>query len=257
MNLIEKHLSHYSHELTKNDLEVIRYLNAQYNSIPEMTIKELASVCYTSVSTLHRVIKKIGFDGFNDFKYRIKDNLEDHSIVRMDNEEYFQETINNIQLTKRLNEKEITKVAKLILEKKKRYCFGTGWKQKQNVDNFSTDLLYYGENFTSLRTIDDLHNVSANMDEDSLLLVVSLSGNGEDYLSEIKKYTLKKGVIISITTDSNNALSTLADYSLYYRDDTLSNTKKHWNSITLNFLLDYLLENIVTQKANLLSFKQQ
>lgn len=255
MNLIEKHLSHYSHELTKNDLEVIRYLNVQYNTIPEMTIKELAAVCYTSVSTLHRVIKKIGFDGFNDFKYRIKDNMKDSSIVRMDNEEYFQETINNIQLTKRLNENEITKVAKLILEKNKRYCFGTGWKQKQNVDNFSTDLLYYGENFTSLRTIDDLHNVSANMDEDSLLLVVSLSGNGEDYLSEIKKHTLKKGVIISITTDSNNTLSTLADYSLYYRDDTLNNTKKHWNSITLNFLLDYLLENVVTQKANLLYFE--
>lgn len=249
MNLIEKHLSHYSHQLTKNDIEVVKCINRYYDTIPKMRIKDLAAACYTSVSTLHRVIKKMGFEGFSDFKYRLKDDKKEYSINAMDDEEYFKKMVTNMRLTKRLNEKEMTKVAKVILEKKKRYCFGTGWKQQQSIDNFSTDLLYYGEYFTSLRTIDDLRNVSETLDEDSLLLVVSLSGNAQDYLNEIKRSTLKNSVIISVTIDSNNALSTLADYSLYYRDDTLDNSKKHWNSLTLNFLLDYLLENIVSQKA--------
>lgn len=248
MNLIEKHLSHFSHELTKNDIEVVKCINRHYANIPKMKIKDLAALCYTSVSTLHRVIKKLGFEGFSDFKYQLKDDKEDAMPKKMDDEEYFQKMMSNLKLTKRLNEKEINTIAQIILEKQKRYCFGTGWKQQQSIDNFSTDMLYYGESFTSLRTIDDLRNVSNSMDEDSLLLVVSLSGNAQDYLNEIKRCLLKNCVIISVTIDSNNELSTLADYSLYYRDDTLDNSKKHWNSLTLNFLLDYLLENIVSQK---------
>ena len=241
-------MSHFSHELTKNDIEVVKCINSHYADIPKMKIKDLAALCYTSVSTLHRVIKKLGFEGFSDFKYQLKDDKEDALPKQMDDEEYFQKMISNLKLTKRLNEKEINKIAQIILEKQKRYCFGTGWKQQQSIDNFSTDMLYYGESFTSLRTIDDLRNVSNTMDDDSLLLVVSLSGNVQDYLNEIKRCLLKNCVIVSATIDSNNELSTLADYSLFYRDDTLDNSKKHWNSLTLNFLLDYLLENIVSEK---------
>ena len=257
MNLIEKHLSHFSHELSKTDIEVVKCINTHYADIPKMKIKDLAAACYTSVSTLHRVIKKLGFEGFSDFKYRLKDDKEDAIPKEMNDEEYIQKVMSNLKLTKRLNEKEISHVAQVILDKQKRYCFGTGWKQQQSIDNFSTDLLYYGESFTFLRTIDDLRSVSNSMDKDTLLLVVSLSGNAQDYLTEIERCSLKNCTIISVTIDSNNTLSTLADYSLYYKDDTLDNTKKHWNSLTLNFLLDYLLENIVSQKALLTNLREQ
>src|SRR5699024_6511253 len=157
----------------------------------------------------------------SDFKYRLKDDKEDAIPKEMNDEEYIQKVMSNLKLTKRLNEKEISYVAQVILDKQKRYCFGTGWKQQQSIDNFSTDLLYYGESFTFLRTIDDLRSVSNSMDKDTLLLVVSLSGNTQDYLTEIERCSLKNCTIISVTIDSNNTLSTLADYSLYYKDDTL------------------------------------
>lgn len=164
------------------------------------------------------------------------------------NEEYLQKIINNIKLTKRLNEKDIIEIADVILSKKKKYCFGTGWKQKQIIDNFSTDLLYYDESFTTLRTTNDMNVAVSNMNEDALLLIVSLSGSAETYVEILKNCILKNVTIISITADVPNTLSSLAHYSLYYKEDIMENDKKHWNTNTLNFLSDYLIETVVNQK---------
>lgn len=248
MNILEKYSNQYSSQLTTNDYEVIQQIYAQYSKIPDMTIKELAVNCYSSPSTIHRVIKKLGFKGFPDFKYRITDEIKHVSVPSFDDEEYVQKIVNDIQLTKRLNEKEIIQIAKVILSKKKKFCFGTGWKQKQIIDNFSVDLLYYDEAFTTFRTINDMKIAASNMDTDSLILIVSLSGNAETYLETLKTCLLKNITIVSITADTPNTLSSLAHYSLYYKEDIMDNDKKHWNTNTLSFLSDYLIETIVNQK---------
>jgi len=248
MNVVEKHTLKYSNELSNNDIEIIQNIEQSYKNIPEMTIKELADACFTSTTTMHRTIKKIGFDGFSEFKYKITDDLENNFTKQFNEEEYLKNYLDNIQLTKQLNEKEITDIADVILTKNIKYCFGTGWKQKQLVDNFSTDLLYYGESFTTLQTEDDLKIAADNMDENSLLLVVSLSGNTSSYNDILKQFHLKNVTIVSITADVSNTLSSLADYSLYYKDDILENTTKHWNTNTLHFILDYLIATIISHK---------
>ena len=248
MNIIEKHLNKYSTQLTPNDYEVTQHIYKQYSKIPNITIKELADICYSSPSTIHRIIKKLGFNGFSDFKYKVSDEIKHITTTNFNDEEYMQKIINHIQLTKRLNEKDIMEIANVILSKKKKYCFGTGWKQKQIIDNFSTDLLYYDESFTTLRTVNDMNVAVSHMNEDALILVVSLSGNAEAYIETLKNCLLKNVTIISVTADIPNALSSLAHYSLYYKEDIIENDKKHWNTNTLNFLSDYLIETIVNQK---------
>jgi len=99
-----------------------------------------------------------------------------------------------------------------------------------------------------LRTEDDLRMASENMDEHSLLLIVSLSGNAKSYSDVLRKCALRNVTIISITADISSLLSSLADYSLYYKDDILENTTKHWNTSTLHFILDYLLSTIINRK---------
>ena len=89
---------------------------------------------------------------------------------------------------------------------------------------------------------------SENMDEHSLLLIVSLSGNARGYSDVLRKCALRNVTIISITADISSLLSSLADYSLYYKDDILENTTKHWNTSTLHFILDYLLSTIINRK---------
>jgi len=187
MNILER-LAHQSGlSLTSNEWEIIKQLNKQYEKIPSLTINELAKSCFTSPASIYRVIRKLGFKGYSDLKYRIQDDLEDRNNPAFSSEDYFRKTVQDLEMTKRINEKAIQDAARLILQKKTRYCYGTGWKQNQHATNFSTDLLYYGESFISLRTDDDLMLASSKMDGDSLLLVVSYGGNGRDYIPYIEK----------------------------------------------------------------------
>lgn len=251
MNLLETRIAQHTSKLSDNDFQSLKNINALYKDIPNMLMKDLADSCYTSISTLHRTISKLGFSGFSDFKLRVNDdlkNMEEIKTTSFNEEEYLQNYLNDIKLTKRLNENEVKEVAEVILEKKFRFCFGTGWKQKQVIDNFSNDLLYYKEPFVSLRTENDLR-VSANvMDENSALIILSLSGNIDNYIEVLKTCRVRNVTIISITSDKINPLSSFADYSLYYKEDALDNIDKHWNINTLNFLTNYLIETIVSKK---------
>lgn len=253
MNLLEKRIAKYRLKLSDNDVQILKDINKYYEEIPDSSMKDLADRCYTSISTLHRIVLKIGFEGFSDFKIRISDDMYTTKLdqtLPFDEDDYLNTYLNDIRLTKRLNETEIKKVAEIILKKKYRYCFGTGWKQKQVIDNFSNDLLYYGESFITLRTENDLRMAVDSMNEDSLLIVLSLSGNIENYGELIEACKLKNVVIVSITSDRMNSLSDLSDYSLYYKENVLDNIDKHWNINTLNFLTNYLIECVVHQKTD-------
>lgn len=250
MNIIERLSNQSGLSLSSNEREIIKQLNKFYDQIPNLTINELARLTFTSPASIYRVIKKLGFKGYSDVKYKILDDLENRKQHVFVSEDYFQQIVRNLEMTKRLNEKVIVEAAQLILQKKIKYCYGTGWKQNQIASNFSTDLLYYGESFITLRTEDDLKLTSSKMDEESLILVVSLTGNGEEYIQYIEKCKFNDGAVISITRDMPNRLSKLADIPLYFKEGELID--KHWNSLTLHFLCDYLIETIVDQKQNMM-----
>lgn len=86
------------------------------------------------------------------------------------------------------------------------------------------------------------------MDETSVLIILSLSGNIDDYIEVLKACSIRNVTIISITSDKNNLLSSSADYALYYKEHALDNADIHWNINTLNFLTDYLIETIISKK---------
>lgn len=131
MNLLEIRIAQHTSKLSDNDFQSLKSMNALYKDIPNMLMKELADSCYTSISTLHRTISKLGFSGFSDFKLRVNDdlkNMEETEAALFNEEEYLQNYLNDIKLTKRLNENVVKDVAEIILEKQFRFCFGTGWK---------------------------------------------------------------------------------------------------------------------------------
>lgn len=252
MNLLERQTSKFMPKLSHNDLQTLKKLNNQYEEIPQFLMKDLADQTYTSISTLHRLILKIGFKGFSDFKLRISDDIQraNKEVTNPFNDEvYLENYLNNIRLTKHLNEHEISRVAQVIIDKENLYCFGTGFKQKQVIDNFSNDLIYYGHSLLTLRTENDFRMASKNFDKESLIIIVSLSGDIETIKEIIDTCKLKDATVISVTSDTVNQLSALADYSLYYKENVLDNLDKHWNINTLNFLVNYLIESIIHQQV--------
>ena len=61
-----------------NELEILvyHYVLEHMDNIPKLTIRQLSTNCHVSTSTILRFCSKIGFDGFSELKYAIKNGEE-------------------------------------------------------------------------------------------------------------------------------------------------------------------------------------
>ncbi|MDF7639628.1 MurR/RpiR family transcriptional regulator [Lactobacillus sp. ESL0791] len=234
--------------LSKSDLEIIKQLDKNINLVPKSNIKELAAISFTSQASLSRLVKKMGFSSFSEFKFRIKDFLNQNKQQTGNPQDYLSTTIDEIKLTHTLNQAKMNSAAQLILNSAKCYTFGTGWKQLQLLNNFSTDLVYYDENLYSLRTKEDLINSTKSMNENMTVIIASVSGNISTYREAIELLKLKKVKIISITHQQDCELARISDISLFFVDHNLTIPNIHWSAQTLTYLLNLLIYYIVNNK---------
>lgn len=240
-------------QLTQTDQSVIKKLEENMHLIPKSTLSELAKQVYTSTTSLHRLVKKLGFNGYTEFKYVIEEYLEseeNNQVSKTNENHYFKKTIEDIQITHQLNEEKFSSIVLDMISHNDLYCFGTGWKQKQIVDNFANDLLYYGQSLKTLRNRDDLEIASKHLDENSMIFIVSLSGNMKGY-KETMEYISSKGVVtVGVTIHSDNPLSSLATHALYFIDSSLDIDHHHWSSIPLGYIFDQLSHEYATYSKN-------
>ncbi len=247
-NLFVDLYAKYAQDLSGNEKDVLKLLADQADTIPKSTINELANRIYISTSSLYRLIKKLGFQGYSDFKFRVTDSLQTNTIINDSTEKYLENTLNEIKYTHKINQQNLIKAAKLLLDHKDRYVYGTGFKQKQLVDNFASDMMLYGLNFFNVRTLDDLEVAIKNMSSDSVLVFVSLKGIRQDYNKIFDTLELRNIPIISITLDTANPLSMRSEIALYYADQDIASELTHWRSISLLYLLNLLTQAILLEK---------
>ncbi|MDR2834095.1 MAG: MurR/RpiR family transcriptional regulator [Streptococcaceae bacterium] len=250
-NLFSDLYSKYSTSMSKSEKEIFKLLLENIEVIPNSTINELATSIYISSSSLYRLVRKLGFQGYSDFKYHVTNSLKTEKIISDVTEEFLEGTINEIKYTHKINQQNLPNAAKLLLEKKERYVYGTGWKQKQLVDNFASDMMLYGIHFTNIRNSDDLKVAASNMGEDSVLILASLKGEGLDYQEALDILELRNISIVSITSNTANRLSTQSDVALYYADNHVFEANTHWRAISLLYALNSLVQAVIVEKEKL------
>ncbi len=57
-------------KLTKTELEIVNFINTYEDTLPEMSIVDIAFETYSSPSTVSSAIRKCGLNGFNELRYR-------------------------------------------------------------------------------------------------------------------------------------------------------------------------------------------
>lgn len=89
--------------LSKNDMDILHELDKNFSLIPNSNIKELATTSFTSQASLSRLIKKIGFSSFSEFKLRVSDFLKQSDSKEISVHDYLSSTIEEIKITDALN----------------------------------------------------------------------------------------------------------------------------------------------------------
>lgn len=204
--------------LNDNDLQIAHYVNTHISECKNMKIQELAQHTHASNATIHRFTKKLGFDGYSDFKSYLKFESETQALQTGDSIDSFRQEIDNtFSYLERIDYNLITDK---INEAPTVYLYGTGRAQKNVADEAQRILLTMHQNIIVLHDVHELKMVLNRSHEKDLYFIISLSGETH-LLDEITNLLqLRHKYFISVTTLKDNTLAQKASYNVYVSSNT-------------------------------------
>ncbi|NBI07082.1 MurR/RpiR family transcriptional regulator [Senegalia massiliensis] len=175
--------------------------------IIDFSAKNISSKLYVSEASLSRFSKKMSFKGYREFIYQYKNTMKQDDI-NIDNLtkgvlETYGELLNKSYSL--IDDKQMIKVAKLLLKYDKVYTYGIG-SSGTVAQEFRIRFMRLG---LHVEHIIDEHIMKMNralIDEKTLVIGFSISGN--NIIKESLKVAKEKGAKTIIITSSN-------DYKLY------------------------------------------
>lgn len=118
--LINKHYE----EINENERYISKYILQNINLVKDISIVDLAEKTLTSKSSILRFTKKLGFSGFSEFKY----SLRNQTPQDMTNDDLFELLEDDfLQTFKLFKQQNLSELLKIFHECDSIYMFGTGW----------------------------------------------------------------------------------------------------------------------------------
>lgn len=217
-------------EFSESEKEIAKYILNHGEAVLSMSVKELAKHTYTSPATIVRLCKKIGLEGYNDFKIKYSAELQydlQHT-DRIDVNFPFQKDDSHPLICHKLaslSQEVIADTVKLI-----------DFNQLHQI----VDLIYhyptidiYGSGNSLLAAMSFQHKMmrisrdvnlrvlhgeqifmSYNTNPDRIGMIISYSGETNEVIQIAQTLKEKKTPLIVLTSIGDNRLSHYADYIL-------------------------------------------
>lgn len=198
-------------QLNELEMSVYQYVMLHQSAIPYMRIRELAAESHVSTTTVLRFCKKLGCDGYAEFKLKLKDSLGHQNVARIPEDlselKAFLERVESPAYQKRLDE-----ASSIIAKADRVLCVGvsnSGYMAQYAARYFST----FGK--FSMALTDPFYPVwQLNDSANTVALVFSISGEVAQTIqitNQLKRHLCK---IISITNTESSTIAQLADLRL-------------------------------------------
>lgn len=244
--------------MTPLESEIASYILNNKDAVTKLKIQELADILFISKSAIHRFVKKIGFNGFNDLKVSIaKENadlLENNSYINVNYP--FQAKDNPRQIAFKLLElyekaikdtfeyvdlDQIKAVSQLI-DSADVIDVYTHAHNSNIAENFQDKMLTIG---TSVNCPSSFYNQRLTVlasDQKHVAIILSYSGKATFILPIVKKLYEKGVKVIQIGKAGSNYYSQYVTYHLSISDsennrDRMSQFSSH---IAMQYIMDVL-----------------
>jgi len=201
-------------QLNRLEIEVYKYITGHPVEVSTMTIRQLADHSHVSATTILRFLKRMGYDGYAEFKFRLKEQL------RRDAEQPLSQTVVPMRVFfDRMNMADMTakikQAAQLIRDAN--MVISTASGTSAGLAAYGTHLLAnFGIYSMMLSDTHQPHPVRKRDLADTVLLTVSVSGESEDVIEQGVYYQQNGAKIIAITASSHSTLAGIADVVLTY-----------------------------------------
>lgn len=244
--------------MTPLESEIASYILNNKNVVTKLKIQELADILFISKSAIHRFVKKIGFNGFNDLKVSIaKENadlLENNSYINVNYP--FQAKDNPRQIAFKLLElyekaikdtfeyvdlDQIKAVSQLI-DSADVIDVYTHAHNSNIAENFQDKMLTIGRSVNCPSSFYNQRLTVLASDQKHVAIILSYSGKATFILPIVKKLYEKGVKVIQIGKAGSNYYSQYVTYHLSISDsennrDRMSQFSSH---IAMQYIMDIL-----------------
>ena len=202
-------------ELKFNDTDdqIIEYIRDNKELVIKQSIQKTAEKLYTVPNSIVRLAKKMGYEGFSQMKFELKQELEDKenapsTIIK-------REISPNIFRTLELiNDDLIETVVKKIQNARKVYFLGMG-DSIYFCEMFSKNLRCVGKRSDFFQHRHDMMYSAMNCQPKDIFFAISISGESREVIEASEQAHARGAIVISITHLSESTLSKLADINLF------------------------------------------
>ncbi len=236
-------------KLSRKEIQIYNYILDNIELMHSKTVRMLAKECFVSTSTILRLVKKLGFEGYSEMiiviKYTLNNdsNQKTLSTITQKNFEYNEEYAKNLLETIRVMDKEtINQLVTLIRTSQRVYIFTRGLiKAYGSYIEFMFKVKGIEAYFPSNSTYRKFY--SQKIMKDDVVIIINYYGNDDELIEVINKARINNCQnVVSITQANNNLIQNLSDYNVYYFTDEV---KVSGFDITSNISVMAILELLV------------
>lgn len=230
--------------LTNTERDLLHFILDNESFVEKSTAAKIAGKCGVSKTVVINMCQKLGFDGFNELKYYLKNKSKKianpNTAVSTDYIKYSLE--DDVHKTLQLNTDEILKnVAKKICNASCVYVISRGTSKAVGV-YFTHLLLTLNIKCINIPDYNLLDIIAKKMTHDEIIIALSLSGETPIIVNTAKIVKAYGNSLITITAFANSTLCSYSDYSLYFCSNNLD-TKSNDTISRLGMftIVDYLI----------------
>lgn len=237
--LIHQHIK----DLSELDLSILYYILENTRQVENLSIIDLAEQVHSSKSSILRLTKKLGFSGYSEFKYFLK-NENKQPLEQTSEKELFAMQIEDItQTIHYLDSIDLTPINKLFHESKTIYCYSTGFSQKKPLEEFSKLMLTLEKRVILIPNKTELDVAMPMITAEDCVVISSVSGETDDVKMNLTSFQARKIPVLTITASGNNYFARNSTHHLNYYCSSFNIGKKKKEVISLisiHVLIDYL-----------------
>lgn len=198
--------------LNELEMQVYQYVLQHKTAVPYMRIRELAAESYVSPTTVLRFCKKMGCDGYTEFKIKMKEFIgqqktgilpEDLGEIRS----FFDE------LERGKYDQKLENAAAMIAKAERVLVAGIG--NSGNIGNYGARCFTNMGKFSMFMT-DPFCPVSMINGDSTVVVALSVSGETPEIIDFVDSMRQQKASIISITNTEQCTVARLSDVNISY-----------------------------------------
>lgn len=210
-------LEQYKKDYTKSEKRLYEYVTNNFEKVMYYSLTELAEICQMGEATILRFCRKLGYEGYQDFKLAVAQDLS--TATKGNGDETYIEKIKNSMIEvindtyEVIDLKSLEEAVDRINLSNDVVVYGIGLSGIVGLD-MKSRFLRIGKNISVVTDPHFQTMRSCSVNENTVIIAISLSGSTKDTVDAVKIAKNNGAFVIAITSYIKSPLTKYSDLVL-------------------------------------------